>query len=80
MLFYFLKTIKSDSLAYTCIWQELYFLNSFRANILIDNNLLGLKNMTINIVLKSAYIGDCKITILLNVRQKGPFVYKKLLI
>lgn len=65
--FYFLKITKTNFLVYIYIYYKLYLVNGFRANILISNNLIHLKNMTINIAIKLTYIKSCKIIVLLKI-------------
>lgn len=64
---YFFRIIKTNFLVYAYIWQKLHFADSFRINILIGNNLLSPKSISINITLKSAYIKISKITILFDI-------------
>ena len=46
-----------------CICHELHIVDNLRANILIKNDIIGVKGMIIDIAKEKAYILDCKATI-----------------
>lgn len=58
---------------------RIHLVDGLRANILIGNDLLGPESVSINIAAKTAHIGSCGITVLLDARQQGPFIRRKVL-
>lgn len=62
MLCNLLKETSDASRTYTCIQRKLYLIKSLKANILIGNNIIGPKDILINISTKLAYISSYKIT------------------
>lgn len=76
---YFIGNKDGESLTYVCIHRELHLVDSFWANILVRNNLLGPERISIDIANKKAHIGSCSIIIFLDAKQKSSFVCKKLL-
>lgn len=53
---------------YTLIKYKLYLMDGFKANILIENNILLLKNFVINVKKNYIFIESCKLIIAINTR------------
>lgn len=81
---YILKTLYFPAISnkgqqvVACIHCELYFVNNLRANILIGNDIIGAKGITIDIAKEKAYIPGCQATISITARQHGQFIRKVL--
>lgn len=61
-----------------CIYCELHIVDNLRANIFIENNIIGVKGMMINIAKEKAYISDCKAIVPITAKHCGQFVKKVL--
>ena len=64
---------------YASIRCELHLVKSFRANILIGNNILASKSFVLNVTLGHALMGSCGVKIAVRVRQRGQFLKRRLL-
>lgn len=58
---------------------ELHLVEGLRANMLIGNNILAPENFVLNIRLGHAVVGSCGVKIIINARQRGQFLRRKLL-
>lgn len=57
-----------------CIRCKLYLVDNLRANILIGNDIIGTKGITIDIAKKKTYVPSCKAPLLISARQQGQYV------
>lgn len=76
---YMISRKKDNSETYACIWRELYLVDDLKANVLIGNDIIGLKDISIDISRKSIYISSCKIKNFIQAKYRGLFIWKKLL-
>lgn len=76
---YLLGEKNNGAKSYTFIWRKLHLVDGLKANILISNNIIGLKGISVNISSKLAYISSYKIKLWIEVKQWGPFVWQKVL-
>lgn len=68
-LYFFAKNSIGQTI-YICKKSELHLIDSFKANILIDNYILGLEQILIDIVDKIVFVASCKININIDTKQK----------
>ena len=78
LFLYFPSKNFAEKQVYTLIKCKMHIVNFFQANILIKNNILLLKKFVINIKNKCALLKNCGVTILINGKQCGNFLTKKL--
>ena len=60
------------------IHREFYLVDNLRVNIFIGNDIIGTKDITIDIANKKAYVSGCKATVPITPRQRGQFVRRAL--
>ncbi len=77
--FYYPGKDETGQRVYALIKCELHLVDGFRANILVENDILSPEGFVININKNRALIGSCGVTISINVKQRGQFLRKKLL-
>ena len=68
---YFLAISNKGQPVVVCIRFELHLVDNLRANILIGNDIISAKGITINIAKEKAYISECKATVPITPRQHG---------
>ena len=54
-----------------CIHHKLHIVDNLRANILIGNDLISAKGITIDIAKEKAYIPECKAIVSITAKQHG---------
>lgn len=54
-------------------------MDGFRANMFIQNNIIGFEQISINITKKIALMASCKVFISISIRQRLQLIIKKLL-
>lgn len=67
---YFLGKDKGKQLVHMQISQELYLKNGFRANMLIENNIIGFEQIFIDITKKTTLVASYRICILISIKQR----------
>lgn len=67
---------KKEILIY--IYKKLYFIDDFKIKILINNNIIELKNIIINIVNKKTYINNYKKIVKVFARSRNEFIKKNI--
>lgn len=76
---YFLDRNKSKQLVYIQIEWELHLVDRFRAIMLIQNNIIGSKWISIDIAKKTALVASYKVCIPISARQRLQLLIKKVL-
>lgn len=76
---YLLGEKNNRAKAYACIWRKLHLVDGLKANILIGNDIIGLKRISIDISSKSVYVSSCKIKLWIEAKQQDPFIWWKVL-
>lgn len=79
LLLYFLDKNSIERQVYVLIRCEIHLLKALHANLFIGTNILFLEAFVINIGRKTALIRSCPVTILINIKQQGQFLLKRLL-
>lgn len=69
--FFFPKKSNERQKVYTSIRSELYLVESLKANILIDNDILALESFVLNVALGHALVRSCGVKIAVGARQRG---------
>lgn len=77
---YFPKKNEVGQLVYTFLTCEIYLVKDLRVNLLIDNNIISPEGFIIDVKEKSTLIGSCSVTILIDTKQKGQFLTRRLLV
>ena len=62
------------------IRRELYLIDNLRTKILIENDILELKNIVINIIDEKAYIDSYKTSIKISIKSRDEFIQRKIYI
>lgn len=79
LVLYFLGKNGVGNLVYAALQCEIHLVKSLRVNLLIGNNIMSHEAMVMNLEMKTALIGACRVTININAKQRGQFLAKKLL-
>lgn len=70
----------ADQQVYASLTCKIHLVKDLRANLLIDNDIILPEGFIIDIKKRSVLIRSCKVTVPINIRQKGQFFIRKLLI
>ena len=76
---YFLN-IKNEKRALAKITREIYLIDNFKTNILIENNLINLEKIVINIINKFAHINNYDVIVNLKAKTTRTIVYERVYI
>lgn len=76
---YFLGRDKSKQLVYARINRKLHFVDSLRANILIENDIIGSEQISIDIAERTALVASCRVCIPISAGQRSKPLMKKVL-
>lgn len=76
--FFFLGENDKRQKVYASLSYELYLVEGFRANILIENNILVPKGFIFDLKLGHASVGSCGVKIIVRARQRSQFLRRKL--
>lgn len=76
---YFLRKDKDGQTVYASMERELHLVDGLKANMLVENNILGPKQFSINIAGRSAFIASCKVYLNIDAKQRGQPVQRKVL-
>ena len=74
---YFSKKNNAWQLVYASLTYKIHIIKDLRANLLIDNNIISPESFVIDVKKGNVLIKSCKVTVLVNARQKGQFLTKK---
>lgn len=74
---YFLSKNKNENVVITKIIRKVYFVDNFKANMLIKNNLLDLERITIDVAWKFAYIKSYDIIMKIEIKTTRTIVYER---
>lgn len=77
---YFSSKNNASQQIYTSLTYEIHLVKGLKANLLISNDIISLKNFIIDIKKKSVFIKSCNITVPIDARQRRQFLTRKLLI
>lgn len=80
MSFYCFDTNSKNHLAYTYIYWKFYFVKELKANLLVDNNIMGTERIIIDLANKIIIISSCQITISITTRFRSHAVQMKVFI
>ena len=73
---YFSKTNSNRNKNFVYL-QKKYIINDFRIKMLINNDIIDFENIFIDIIYKTIYINNCKITINISIRLYNEFIKRK---
>ena len=76
---YLIGTKDDDSPAYACLRRELHLVDGLKANMLIGNDIIGPEGILIDISKGSVYISSCGIKLMVDAKQRGPFIRREIL-
>lgn len=68
---YFPRRNNAGQLVYAFLICEIHLIKDLRMNLLIDNDIIFLESFVMDVKGKSILIRSCKVTVLIDVRQKG---------
>jgi len=75
LLLYFSNKDEKKNLVITKIIREVYLINNFKTNMLIKNDLIDLKEITINVISKLIFINNCDDIVFIKVRTSCIVIY-----
>ncbi len=67
---YFIRKNKKEKTIKAMFMREIYFVNNFKTNMLINNNIFNFEKFNLFINKEEIYINSCDITILINVQRR----------
>lgn len=79
MPIYFLGVEKYKQLVYACIYRKMHLIDGLKANILVKNNIMALKDLMIDLANFITFISSCNVWIAIIARQRGQPLRKKLM-
>ena len=78
LFLYFSSKDNASQQVYASLTYKIHLIKGLRTNLLIGNNIMSLKNFIIDIKKKIVLIESCDVTVLINARQRGQFLTRKL--
>ena len=69
----------NDKQIVACIGWKLHIVDNLRINLLIGNNIIGAKEIKIDITNEKAFVPGCKATFLITTQQRSQFIRQELL-
>ena len=77
-IFIYFSETKDEKRILTQITKEIYLMNDFKTNLLIENDFFELKDFTINISNRKATIVNCDVIINLSIKQRNLYVKRNI--
>ena len=71
MPIYFLGVDKHKQPVYACIYREMYLVDSLKANMLVENDIIAPKSIMIHLANSTAFITSCNVRIAITAGQQG---------